>query len=212
MHDIVRPLDRVCIRAQVPHAGTPTPADAELAVRDILRFIGEDPDREGLRETPARVVRALEEHFGGYGQNPEEMLETTFEETDGYDELVVLRGVPFFSHCEHHMAPIVGRAWVAYQPRERVVGISKLARVVDAYARRLQIQERLTAQIANAIDRVLKPVGVGVVIKASHHCMVTRGVQKAGTDLVTSRLLGSLRDDPVRRSEFFTLVDRRHVG
>jgi GTP cyclohydrolase I len=212
MHDIVRPLDRVCIRAQVPHAGTPTPADAELAVRDILRFIGEDPDREGLRETPARVVRALEEHFGGYGQNPEEMLETTFEETDGYDELVVLRGVPFFSHCEHHMAPIVGHAWVAYQPRERVVGISKLARVVDAYARRLQIQERLTAQIANAIDRVLKPVGVGVVIKASHHCMVTRGVQKAGTDLVTSRLLGSLRDDPVRRSEFFTLVDRRHVG
>jgi len=212
MHDIVRPLDRVCIRAQVPHAGTPTPADAERAVRDILRFIGEDPDREGLRETPARVVRALEEHFGGYGQNPEEMLETTFEETDGYDELVVLRGVPFFSHCEHHMAPIVGHAWVAYQPRERVVGISKLARVVDAYARRLQIQERLTAQIANAIDRVLKPVGVGVVIKASHHCMVTRGVQKAGTDLVTSRLLGSLRDDPVRRSEFFTLVDRRHVG
>lgn len=212
MHDIVRPLDRVCIRAQVPHAGTPTPADAELAVRDILRFIGEDPDREGLRETPARVVRALEEHFGGYGQNPEEMLETTFEETDGYDELVVLRGVPFFSHCEHHMAPIVGHAWVAYQPRERVVGISKLARVVDAYARRLQIQERLTAQIANAIDRVLKPVGVGVVIKASHHCMVTRGVQKAGTDLVTSRLLGSLRDDPVRRSEFFALVDRRHVG
>jgi len=212
MHDIVRPLDRVCIRAQVPHAGTPTPADAERAVRDILRFIGEDPDREGLRETPARVVRALEEHFGGYGQNPEEMLETTFEETDGYDELVVLRGVPFFSHCEHHMAPIVGHAWVAYQPRERVVGISKLARVVDAYARRLQIQERLTAQIANAIDRVLKPVGVGVVIKASHHCMVTRGVQKAGTDLVTSRLLGSLRDDPVRRSEFFALVDRRHVG
>ncbi len=154
-------------------------------------------------------MRAFQEYFSGYQQDPEQILRKTFEETDGYDEMVVLRGVPFSSHCEHHVAPIVGRAWVAYIPHSRVVGISKLARVVEAYAKRLQIQERLTAQIANAIERVLKPQGVGVVIKATHHCMSSRGVNIQGTDLVTSRMLGSFRDNPMIRQEFLSMV---HAG
>ena len=157
-------------------------------------------------ETPARVTRALEESFVGYGQDPAAILQKSFDETEGYDEMIVLRGVRFESHCEHHMAPILGRAWVAYVPSGRVVGISKLARVVEIYAKRLQIQERLTAQVANTIDDVLKPRGVGVVIKASHHCMTTRGVHKPDSDLVTSRMLGCFRDNPELRQEFLSMT------
>lgn len=181
-------------------------ADVETALRTVLTWIGEDPDRDGLRETPARVVRAFQEHFSGYGQDPERILKKTFEEIDGYDEMVVLRHIPFQSHCEHHMAPFIGHAWVAYVPDRRVVGISKLARVVEAYAKRLQIQERMTAQIANTVEAVLKPQGVGVVLKATHHCMTARGVKKHGTDLVTSRMLGCFRDNPMTRQEFLSTV------
>jgi GTP cyclohydrolase IA len=187
-------------------AAKPSQADAEEAFRSVLLWIGEDPDRDGLRETPQRVMRAFKEYFAGYGQDPEQILQKTFEEIDGYDEMVVLRGVPFESHCEHHVAPIIGRAWIAYVPDRRVVGISKLARVMEAYAKRLQIQERLTSQIANTIDRVLKPQGVAVVIKAKHHCMMTRGIHKQGTDLVTSRMLGCFRDNPMTRGEFLATV------
>jgi len=187
----------------------PERGDVEAAFRTVLEWIGEDPDRDGLRETPARLVRAFEEYFAGYKQDPETILQKTFKEIDGYDEMVVLRGVSFESHCEHHLAPIVGRAWVAYVPDRRVVGISKLARVVDAFAKRLQIQERLTAQIANAIDSVLKPQGVGVIIKATHHCMSTRGIRKQGADLVTSRMLGCFRDNPMTRQEFLSMT---HAG
>jgi GTP cyclohydrolase IA len=180
--------------------------DAEAAFRTVLQWIGEDIDRDGLRETPARLVRAFQEYFSGYAQDPEQILQRTFEEIDGYDEMVVLRNVPFESHCEHHLAPIIGRAWVAYVPDRRVVGISKLARVVDAFARRLQIQERLTSQIANTIDEVLKPQGVAVVIRATHHCMSTRGIRKPGADLVTSRMLGCFRDNPMTRQEFLAMT------
>jgi GTP cyclohydrolase I len=182
-------------------------AEARRAFRDILRWIGEDPERDGLKDTPARLIRAYREYFAGYASDPEDALRTTFKEVDGYDEMIVLRGVTFESHCEHHLAPIIGRAWVGYVPDRRVVGISKLARVVDIYARRLQIQERLAAQIANAIESVLKPRGVAVVIKATHHCMMSRGVRRHGADLVTSRMLGCFRDQPMTRSEFLTLVD-----
>jgi GTP cyclohydrolase I len=181
-------------------------AEVEAAVRTIIRWAGDDPQRDGLIDTPTRVARALEELFAGYGADPAVILQKTFEETEGYDEMIVLRGIPFISHCEHHLAPIVGRAWVAYLPRGRVVGISKLARVVEAYAKRLQIQERLTAQIANVIDDVLQPQGVGVIVKASHHCMTTRGVHKPGTDLVTSRMLGCFRTNPLTRHEFLSMV------
>lgn len=184
-------------------------ADIEKALRDVLRWIGEDPDRDGLRETPARLIRAYQEYFAGYRQDPEQLLKKTFEETAGYDEMVVLRGIPFQSHCEHHMAPIIGRAWVAYVPNQRVVGISKLARVVEAYARRLQIQERLTAQIADAIDRVLKPQGVGVVLKAQHHCVSSRGVHAQGVDMVTSRMLGCFQDNAMTRQEFLSVVHKQ---
>jgi GTP cyclohydrolase IA len=186
---------------------SPTDAGAEEAFRSILRWIGEDPERDGLHETPKRLVRAFREYFCGYEEDPEQILKKTFEEVDGYDEMVVLRGVSFESHCEHHVAPIIGRAWVGYVPDRRVVGISKLARVVEAYARRLQIQERLTAQVANTIETVLKPRGVAVVIKATHHCMMSRGVHKRGTDLVTSRMLGCFRDNPMTRGEFLSLVN-----
>jgi GTP cyclohydrolase I len=185
----------------------PERADAESAFRTILQWIGEDPSREGLVETPARAARAFAEFFSGYRQDPTEILKKTFEEIDGYDEMVVLRGVRFNSHCEHHIAPISGKVWVAYVPTGRVVGISKLARVVEAYSKRLQTQEKLTAQIANTIDEVLKPRGVGVIIKASHHCMMTRGVQKPDTDLVTSRMLGCFRSDPLMRQEFVGLAE-----
>jgi GTP cyclohydrolase I len=185
----------------------PTDLEVEDAFRSILRWIGEDPGRDGLHETPKRLVQAFREYFCGYEEDPERLLRKTFEEAAGYDEMIVLRGIAFESHCEHHMAPIVGRAWVGYVPDQRVVGISKLARVVTAYARRLQIQERLTAQVANTIAGVLRPRGVAVVIKATHHCMITRGVQKRGADLVTSRMLGCFRDEPMTRAEFLALVN-----
>jgi GTP cyclohydrolase I len=189
-----------------PEAQKPSRAEVEAAVRTIIRWTGEDPGRDGLIETPARVTRSFEEFFSGYGQDPVEILEKTFEETEGYDEMIVLRDIRFESHCEHHMAPIIGRAWVAYIPNGRVVGISKLARVVDVYARWLQIQEKMTAQIANTINDVLKPQGVGVIIKATHHCMTTRGVHKPGTDLVTSRMLGCFRDNALTRQEFLGMA------
>ncbi len=190
----------------VPQGDTPTRAQAEEAVRTLIRWAGDDPGREGLADTPSRVVRAYEEFFAGYHEDPEDILRRTFEETDGYDEMVVLRDIRLESHCEHHMVPIIGNAHVAYLPGKRVVGISKLARVVETYARRLQIQEKLTAQIANAIQDVLSPRGVAVVIEAAHQCMTTRGVRKPGVTMVTSRMLGAFRDDPSTRREFMALI------
>ena len=187
--------------------GKPDRAAVESAFRTIIRWTGDDPDRDGLIETPARATRAFEEFFGGYGQDAASILQKTFEEIDGYDEMIVLRGIRFESHCEHHLAPIIGEAWVAYLPRDRVVGISKLARVVEVYAKRLQIQEKMTAQIANTINDVLKPHGVGVIIKATHQCMTTRGVHKPDSELITSRMLGCFRDNPLTRQEFLTMID-----
>jgi GTP cyclohydrolase I len=189
-----------------PVPDRPARAQAERAVRTLLGWAGDDPSREGLIETPARVVRAFEEWFAGYGEDPAAILLRTFEETDGYDEMVVLKGIEFVSHCEHHLAPIVGKAHVAYLPRTRVVGISKLARVVEAFAKRLQIQERLTAQIANTIETVLQPRGVAVVVEATHQCMSTRGVCKSGVSMVTSRMTGEFRSDPMTRREFLAMV------
>lgn len=185
----------------------PSRAEAEEAVRTLLRWAGDDPNRDGLHETPSRVVRAYEEYYRGYAEDPEEILKKTFEETEGYDEMIVLRGIRFESHCEHHLAPIIGHAWVGYIPNGRVVGISKLARVVEAFAKRLQIQEKMTAQIANAIENVLRPHGVAVVIKAEHHCMTARGIHKPGTDMVTSRMLGIFRDNSITRQEFLAMID-----
>jgi GTP cyclohydrolase I len=190
----------------------PTREEAEAAVRTLLRWAGDDPTREGLIDTPARVVKSYEEFFQGYGTDPVAILERTFEETDGYDEIVLLRDIRLESHCEHHMVPIIGRAHVAYLPHRRVVGISKLARVVEAYGKRLQIQEKLTAQIANTIQEVLQPRGVAVVIEASHQCMSTRGVHKSGVTMVTSRMLGSFRDDPSTRREVLAMIGNRSVG
>jgi GTP cyclohydrolase I len=184
----------------------PSRAEAEEAVRTLIRWAGDDPDREGLLGTPSRVVRAYEEFFAGYEEDPVSLLQRTFEETDGYDEMVVLRDIRFESHCEHHMVPIIGRAHIAYLPRRRVVGISKLARVLEVYSRRLQIQEKLTAQIANTINDVLQPKGVGVVIDASHQCMTTRGVHKPGMSMVTSHMLGTFRSDPRTRREFLAII------
>jgi GTP cyclohydrolase I len=187
-------------------AARPTRAEAEEAVRTLLRWAGDDPDREGLRETPARVTRAYEEFFAGYGEDPKEMLSRTFEETEGYDEMVLLRDIRLESYCEHHVLPIIGKAHVAYMPKSRVVGISKLARVVEVYARRLQIQEKLTVQIASCIQDVLRPRGVAVVIDATHECMTTRGVHKSGVSMVTSHMLGVFRDDATTRRELLSLI------
>ena len=184
----------------------PSREEAEAAVRTLLRWAGDDPTREGLVDTPARVARAYEEFFAGYDVDPVALLERTFEETDGYDEIVLLRDIRLESHCEHHMVPIIGRAHVAYLPHRRVVGISKLARVVEAYGRRLQIQEKLTAQIANTIQQVLEPRGVAVVIEAAHQCMTTRGVHKTDVTMVTSRMLGAFRDDPATRREVLAMI------
>jgi GTP cyclohydrolase I len=200
-------LVKVSAPELVPAAAVPTREEAEAAVRTLLRWAGDNPERDGLIETPKRVVKAFEEYFVGYSQDPEAILQKTFEETEGYDEMIVLRGIRFESHCEHHLAPIVGKAWVGYIPNGRVVGISKLARVVEAYAKRLQIQEKMTAQIANAIEQALQPQGVAVVIKAEHHCMTTRGVHKPGTDMVTSRMLGVFRDNAITRQEFLSMID-----
>jgi GTP cyclohydrolase I len=199
--------NKFTVKTPEPLGPAPTRAQAEEAVRTLLRWAGDNPERDGLIETPARVTRAFEEYFRGYQDNPEAILQKTFEETEGYDEMIVLRGIRFESHCEHHLAPIVGRAWVGYIPNGRVVGISKLARVVEAYAKRLQIQEKMTSQIANTIQEVLNPQGVAVVIKAEHHCMTTRGVHKPGTDLVTSRMLGVFRDNSITRQEFLSMVE-----
>ena len=184
----------------------PSRNEAEEAVRTLIRWAGESPGREGLVDTPARVIRAYEEWFEGYEQDPAEMLQRTFEEVGGYDDMVILRDIPFESCCEHHMAAIRGIVHIGYLPRGRVVGISKLARVVDAFAHRLQVQERLTAQIADTVEEVLAPRGVGVVIKATHACMTTRGVRKHGVSMVTSRMLGAFRDDPATRHEFLTAI------
>ena len=203
-----KPLSLVSRRANGETIPRPSRAEAEDAVRTLLRWAGDDPAREGLSETPGRVVRAYEEYFRGYGADPAAVLRRTFEETDGYDEIVLLRDIRFESHCEHHLAPIVGRAHVGYLPHRRVVGISKLARLVEVYARRLIIQEKMTAQIANVINEVLEPKGVAVVIEAVHQCMTTRGVHKPGTTLVTSRMLGAFRDDPTTRREFLAMVGK----
>jgi len=189
----------------------PTREQAEAAIRTLLRWAGDDPDREGLRDTPSRVARAYREFFVGYATDPLALLERTFEETDGYDEIVLLRDIRLESTCEHHMAPIIGRVHVAYLPHRRVVGISKLARVVDAYAKRLQIQEKLTAQIANTIQEVLEPRGVAVVVEAAHQCMTTRGVHKPGVTMVTSRMLGAFRDNPATRRELLSMINGRGV-
>lgn len=186
----------------------PSRAEAEAAVRTLIRWAGDNPDREGLEDTPKRVVKSYEEFYEGYQQDPEEILRRTFEETEGYDEMVVLKDIEFHSHCEHHMVPITGKAYVAYLPDKRVIGISKLARVVEAYARRLQIQEKMTAQIANAINDVLKPRGVAVIVEAEHQCMTSRGVNKQGVAMVTSTMLGAFRDDPSTRREFLAIVGR----
>ena len=189
-------------------AGRPTREQAEDAVRTLLRWAHENPERPGLRDTPARVVRSYEEFFAGYQVDPVTLLERTFDETEGYDEIVLLRDIRVESTCEHHMVPIVGRAHVAYLPHRRVVGISKLARVVDAYSKRLQLQEKLTAQIANTINDVLQPLGVAVVIEAGHQCMSTRGVHKPGASMVTSTMLGAFRDNPDTRRELLAMIPR----
>ena len=176
------------------------------AVRELIRWIGDDPNREGLKDTPRRVVDAYLEYFQGYEQSPEDYLTRTFEQVGGYDEIVLLKDIPFHSHCEHHMAPIIGKAHVAYLPTDRVVGISKLARVVQAYARRLQVQERLTAEIADCIQKVLEPQGVAVVIEASHACMTARGVNTPGVSMTTSRMMGVFREDQKAREELVKLI------
>ena len=184
----------------------PSREEAEAAVRTLLRWACDDPEREGLRDTPKRVTEAYEEFFAGYATDPVELLARSFEETDGYDEMVVLRDIRFESHCEHHIAPIIGRAHIAYLPDKRVVGISKLARVLEAFSTRLQIQERLTAQVANSIQDVLKPKGVAVVMDATHQCMTTRGVHRPGVTMVTSHMLGAFRTDASTRREFMAII------
>ena len=184
----------------------PSREEAEEAIRTLLRWAGDDPAREGLRDTPERVARAYEDWFSGYAEDPEEFLLRTFEEVEGYDDMVVLRDIRFESHCEHHLAPIIGRVHVGYLPTNKVVGISKLARVVDAYARRLQVQEKMNAQIANCIQKVLEPKGVAVVIEAAHQCMTTRGVHKQGVTMVTSTMVGEFRKNPLTRREFLSVI------
>ncbi|MEE8093538.1 MAG: GTP cyclohydrolase I FolE [Gammaproteobacteria bacterium] len=191
--------------------GRPSREEAEQAVRVLLGWVGEDPDREGLKATPRRVASAFEDWFSGYKEDPVEYLRRTFYEVDGYDEMIVLRDIGFESHCEHHMAPIIGKVHVGYLPDRKVVGISKLARVVEAFSRRLQVQESMTAQIAHCIQDVLKPKGVGVVIEGVHHCMTTRGIHKPGVAMITSQLLGDFRSDPRTRAEFLNIIGRTHL-
>ena len=186
----------------------PTREETESAVRTLLKWIGDDANREGLIATPSRVAKAYEEWFAGYKEDPVEFLRRTFYEVDGYDEMVVLRDITFESHCEHHIAPILGKVQVGYLPDRKVVGISKLARVVETFAKRLQVQETMTAQIANCINDVLKPKGVGVVVEGMHHCMTTRGIHKSGVAMMTSQLLGDFRSDPRTRAEFLNIIGR----
>jgi GTP cyclohydrolase I len=192
--------------AAKPTPNRPSREEAEQAIRTLLRWAGDDPSREGLVDTPARVAKAYQDWFSGYDQDPEAYLARTFEEVAGYDDMVILKDIRFESHCEHHLAPIIGRAHVGYLPSRRVVGISKLARVVDAFARRLQVQEKMNAQIAHCIQKVLEPKGVAVVIEAAHQCMTTRGVHKAGVTMVTSTMLGAFRENDVTRREFLTII------
>ncbi|HUC10531.1 MAG TPA: GTP cyclohydrolase I FolE [Stellaceae bacterium] len=203
---IASPISAAKPRSRQAAIARPSRAEAEEAVRTLIRWAGDDPDREGLLGTPDRVVRAYREYFTGYEEDPVALLQRTFEETDGYDEIVLLKDIRFESHCEHHIAPIIGKVHVAYLPKNRVVGISKLSRLVDVYAKRLQIQEKMTAQIANTLDEVLQPKGVAVVIEAAHQCMTTRGTHKPGTMLVTSRMLGVFRTDPTSRREVLAMV------
>ena len=190
----------------------PSREEAEDAVRTMIRWAGDDPGREGLQDTPARVVRSYEEMFSGYAEDPVEYLKGTFEEIEGYDEMVVLRDIRFESHCEHHVMPIIGHAHMAYLPDKRLVGISKLARLVEVYAKRMQIQEKMTAQIAHALQDVLRPKGVAVVVEAAHQCMTTRGVHKPGVTMVTSQMLGAFRDDSKTRREFLAIVHAPQVS
>lgn len=189
-----------------PDVERPSEDEARAAVRTLLRWAGDDPDREGLLDTPDRVIRAYREWFQGYDQDPVDLLQRTFEEVDGYDEMVVLRDIRFESYCEHHMAPIIGKAHVGYIPTDRVVGISKLARLVNVFAKRLQVQEKMTAQVANVLMEVLRPHGVAVVVEGEHHCMSTRGVHRHGVSMVTSTMLGSFRQDPRTRKEFMDII------
>jgi len=190
----------------------PSRSEAEAAVRTLIEWAGDDPDREGLAGTPERVVRAYEEFFAGYREDPVALLATTFEQTAAYDEMIVLRDIRLESHCEHHIVPILGKAHIGYLPAGRVVGISKLARLVEVLAKRMQIQEALTSQIADTVQDVLKPRGVGVVIEAAHQCMTTRGIRKPGVSMVTSRMLGSFRDDPATRREFLAMIESPGSG
>ena len=190
----------------------PSRAEAEEAVRTLILWAGDDPKREGLRDTPARVARAYEEFFAGYQQDPRDILARTFTEVEGYDEMIVMNDIRFESHCEHHMVPIIGKVHIGYLPDKRVVGISKLARLVEVYARRLQVQEKMTVQIADTLQEILNPKGVAVVIEAAHQCMTTRGVHKPGVGLVTSRMVGAFRDDPSTRREFLAVLGRTGAG
>ncbi len=190
----------------------PSRKEAEQAIRVLLNWVGDDPDREGLKATPERVVRAYEEWFSGYKNDPVEYLRRTFSEVDDYDEMVVLRDIGFESHCEHHMAPIIGKVHVGYLPDKKIVGISKLARVVETYSRRLQVQETMTSQIAHCIQDVLKPKGVGVIVEGVHQCMTTRGIHKPGVAMITSQLLGQFRSDPRTRSEFLNITGRSNLS
>jgi GTP cyclohydrolase I len=207
-----KPRLRVAKQAAPAPAPRPSREEAEEAIRMLVRWAGDDPSREGLKDTPARVARAFEDWFSGYADDPMVYLQRTFEEVEGYDELVVLRDIRFESHCEHHLAPIIGRAHIGYLPVKKIVGISKLARVVDVYARRLQVQERMNAQIANCIQQVLEPKGVAVVIEATHQCMTTRGVHKPGVVMVTSSMLGAFREDARTRREFLTMIGNPASG
>ena len=198
-------------KAKSVSAQRPQREEVEEAVRTLIRWAGDDPEREGLLDTPGRVVRAYEEFFAGYERDPREVLSRTFSEVEGYDEMVVMTDIRFESHCEHHMVPIIGKAHVGYLPDKRVVGISKLARLVEVYARRLQVQEKMTAQIANTLQDVLQPRGVAVVVEAAHQCMTTRGVHKSDVTMVTSRMLGAFRDNGETRREFLTMIGRTSV-
>jgi GTP cyclohydrolase IA len=209
MSEAAKPKPKVtpfCSIRPAPKGPKPSRAEAEQALRTLILWAGDDPDREGMRETPARVARAYEDWFSGYGEDPEEYLRRTFEEVDGYDEMITLKDIRFESHCEHHLAPIIGRVHIGYLPDHKVVGISKLARVVDTYARRFQVQEKMNAQIAHCIQKVLEPQGVAVVIEATHQCMTTRGVHKPGVVMVTSTMLGQFRQNPLTRREFLSVI------
>ena len=208
MNKILKKSDVVSLATGISR---PSREEAETAVRTLIRWAGDNPDREGLAGTPDRVVRSYEEFFAGYDEDPRDMLRRTFEEVEGYDEVVALRDIRLESHCEHHMVPIIGKVHIGYLPDRRVVGISKLARVVDAFAHRLQIQEKLTAQIANTLQEVLQPRGVAVVVEASHQCMTTRGVHKSDVAMVTSRMLGAFRDNGETRREFLTMIGRPSI-